>query len=237
MRLRNSLMCFTLMGALACAVFGAEEYRLKTQSSQEPEEISLRDLIKRGPEGNPNIMLKDFALVEDYIYQKKLLSGRWTKVWVPIVPASPDKDVSGKPAAIHAFFYSENVGSDEEVRRRFDKPRLHGMVNLNGSKPGIRGSILIKRSYPGTDPSQCLIIEEGRKPAGTLKLALFGVGCVLLIGLSGGIWYLARLLDKVEVESAPADRNDSRERKHGSGVKPIHVAELDDDAEPRPPLS
>lgn len=236
MRLRYSLMTFTLMGAVACAAFGAEEYHLSTQSSQEPEEISLRALIKRGPEGNPNIILTDFSLFEEYVYQKKRLSGKWTKVWVPIIPTDGDEDAAGKSAAIRAFIYSEDVGSEEEVRQRFDKPGLRGMLNPNAPTPGIISSGLIKRSL-GTELSQCLIIEEGRAPAGVLKLILYSLGCVLLIGLTGGIWYLARELDKVEVEPKPEDKSQLGERKRAGEAEPVLDALPVDEAEPRPPFS
>src|SRR5262245_7789406 len=86
MLVRYRLMFFTATGALAFVYFGTEEYSLSARSSKEPEEISVRDLIRRGPEGNPNIVLKDFSIFEDYVYKKKMISGRWTKVWVPIVP-------------------------------------------------------------------------------------------------------------------------------------------------------
>src|SRR5262249_18214666 len=95
MRARYALMFFTLAGAGACALFAVDEYRLSARSSQEPEEISLRNLINRGPNGNPNIILTDFSIFEDYVYQKKLVSGRWTKVWVPIVPTDKE-DTPGK---------------------------------------------------------------------------------------------------------------------------------------------
>lgn len=75
MRLRYCFMFFPLMGAGTCAIFGVQEYLLAARSSHEPEEISLRDLIKRGPGGNPNIILTDFSLFEDYVSQN---GGTWT---------------------------------------------------------------------------------------------------------------------------------------------------------------
>ncbi len=237
MRLRYCLMFFTLAGAGACALFGVQEYRLSERSSHEPEEISLRDLIKRGPEGNPNIILKDFSIFEDYVYEKKLVSGRWTKVWVPIIPTDGDEADANKPAAIRAFLFSEDVGSDKEVRQRFGRPKLRCMVNPDAPKPGIIGSVLMKKSYPGTDPNKCLIIEEGKEPAGVLKLVLYIVGFVLLVGLTGGIWYLARQLDKVEVEPKLADKNQPGSRKHKAPSEPILDVLPAEDAEHRPPLS
>ena len=198
MRMRFRLMFFTIVGAFACLFFGVEEYRLSARSSQEPEEISLRDLIERGENGNPNIILKDFTIFEDYIYQKKLLSGKWPKVWIPIIPTGGDDQGAGKPAAIKAFLFGEDIAGDQEVRRRFARPKLRGMVNPDAPKPGIIGSVLISRSYPGTQPGRCLIIEEGKEPAGALKLGLFGGGFVLLAGLTCVIWYLGRQLDRAD---------------------------------------
>ncbi len=207
MRLRYWLMLFTLAGAAACALFGVEEYKLTSRSSHEPEEISLRDLIERGPGGNPNLILKDYSIFEDYVYQKKLISGRWSKVWVPIIPSDGDEKVLGKPAAIRAFLFSEKIGSDKEVRRQFDRPKLRCMVNPGAPKPGILGGVLITRMYPGTNPSECIIIEEGKEPAGAIKLGLFAVGSFILVGLTGGIWYLARQLDRDELKPKPGDED------------------------------
>lgn len=233
MRSRYTLMFFCFMLAAGCAVVGVGEYRLSSRSSQEPEEVSLRDLIKRGPDGNPNIILTDFSIFEDYVYQKKLLSGRWTKVWVPIVPSDADEPVPGKPPAIRAFLFSQNIGNDKEVRERFDRPRLHCMVNPEAPKPGIVGSVLIERQYPGTDPQKCIILEEGKKPAGVLKLALFALGSLFFLALTGGIWYLSRVLDKVDTPEAKS----AEKSKFGRQVMPESEAVLDalpaDDAEGR----
>ena len=233
MSLRYSLMFFTGMGAAACALFGVQEYSLSARSSQEPEEISLHDLIKRGPEGNPNIILTDFSLFEDYIYEKKALSGDWTKVWVPIVPANGDEKASGKPAAIRAFLFSEDIHSDAEVRQRFDRPKLRGMVNPEAPKPGIIGRVLIRENYPGTEPSNCIIIEEGKEPASPLKLGLFGLGFVGLSGLTGGIWYMARKGDETGTRPRPGDK-DRRGRRHGKDPEPISDPSPVDDTGHRP---
>lgn len=206
MRFRYLLMFFTLSGAGTCAFFGVQEYGLSARSSQQPEEISLRDLIKRGREGNPNIILTDFAIFEDYVYEKKI-TGRWTKVWVPIIPTNENDPDASKPAAIRAFIFSEEVGSDEEVRRQFDRPKLRGMINPEAAKPGVLGGILIRKSYPGTDPSKSIIIEEGKEPAGVFKLALYCLGVLLLVGLTGGIWFLAQRIDQMEAEEKRSAKN------------------------------
>jgi hypothetical protein len=215
MRIRLALMGITLIAAGTCAYFGAEAYYLASRSSQEPEEISLQDLIKRGSEGNPNIILKDFVIFDDFVYEKKALSARWTRVWVPVVPSNEAEKASGK-AAIRVFLYSENVGNEKEARARFEHPKMRGLVNPNAPKPGIIGSVLIKRSYPGTDPSRCIMIEEGLEPAGPLKLLMYALGVALFLGMTGGIWYLARQFDKMEVPPTvtAADDQSGTERSH-----------------------
>src|SRR5262249_18492890 len=134
------------------------------------------------------------------------VSGSWTKVWVPIVPKDEDEAGKDKSPAIWAFIFSEDVHNDQEVRNRFDRPYLRGLVNPHAPKPGIIAGALIKKIYPGTDPNKCIIIEEGKEPAGVLKLALYAIGFVFLIGLTPGIWFLARKLDKVELEAKLSKR-------------------------------
>jgi hypothetical protein len=206
MLLRYRLMLITVIGALACLYFGGEEYVLSARSSKEPEEISVRDLIRRGPDGNPNIILKDYSIFEDYVYKKKMISGRWTKVWVPIVPKDDDETNTDEKAAIHVFLYSEDVANEGEARQRFSKPRLRGLISQQAPKPGIINSILIEKRYPGTQTHNCIIIVEGKEPAGVVKLGLFAFGIVAFTGLTGGIWYIARQVDKDEAEKKLAEK-------------------------------
>lgn len=222
MLLRYRFMLVTVIGAGACSFFGLQEFNLSARSSREPEEISLRELIRRGPEGNPNIILKDFTILDDF-FGKKKLTGRWTKVWVPIVPSDADEDLSGKPAAIRAFLFSETPGNDNEIRNRFNRPKVRGMVNPDADRPGIIGSVLISTSYPGTNPSTCIIIEEGKEPAGILKLGLFSVGFMFFAGSTAGIWYLARVLDREPAESKPTEKGRPGGTKPGDGEESIFL--------------
>jgi hypothetical protein len=220
--IRYRLMLGTLIGALGCLYFGVQEYALSARSSNEPEEISVRDLIRRGPEGNPNIILTDFSIFEDYICQKKMISGRWTKVWVPIVPKDDDAD-GDQTAAIHIFLYSENVANEAEARQRFSKPKLRGLINQEAPKPGIIGSIMIEKRYPGTKPHNCIIIVEGKEPAGVLKLGLFAFGFMAFAGLTFGIWYIARLADKDEAEKKRAAQARPASKKKRGDAEPESI--------------
>src|SRR5579862_1353695 len=112
--LRAALIISSLVGVLCCVMFGISEYQLSARSSAEPEEIPLRLLIQRGAQGNPNVIITDFEVIEDYIYKSKF--GTWKKVWVPVVPAD-DKASDASKAAIKVFLYGENVDGEAAARQ------------------------------------------------------------------------------------------------------------------------
>src|SRR5260370_28537212 len=101
-------------------------------------------------------MLADFDICDDFIYQTRRRSNQWTKVWVPIVQSTQGDTIGDQSAAVDAFLYSDAVGNEQEFYDRFDRAKLHGMVDANVAKPSIKASKLIKQSYPGTDPKNCL---------------------------------------------------------------------------------
>ncbi len=70
---------------IALLVVGVTEWRLRRGASSTPERISLAKLIARGEEGNPNIILTDFELGQDFVIEKK--DGSWHGVYVPAIPA------------------------------------------------------------------------------------------------------------------------------------------------------
>ena len=190
------LLCF----AGLCAFFGVRETDLALRSSSEAEQISLRNLISRGPEGNPNIILTDFAIVDEYAVEKKRLSGKWTKVWVPIVPADTSPDTM--PLAVHAVIFSDKVENARQVHERFDRPQLRGLIDPQAAEPGLTASIMWKSKFPNLDLKKCIVIVEGKRPASILKLILLWLGCLLFLGMAGSVWYLARKMDQADIVQA-----------------------------------
>ena len=92
-----------------------------------PEEISLANLIARGPDGNTNIIVKDFVVCENFAYKPNTTGGRWTKVWVPIVPSSavpPGQMNGGKPTKLQALIFSINIGNQGELQQKCSGPKL-----------------------------------------------------------------------------------------------------------------
>jgi hypothetical protein len=110
--MRNFLTLGVFLGVVGVilVVVGLQERNLAAAASQEPEEISLKNLIARGPNGNPNIILKDFALCDNYVFKTR--GTQWSSAWVPAVPAEavpPGQARGGRPAAIQALIFTINA--------------------------------------------------------------------------------------------------------------------------------
>lgn len=193
--------------------FAWMERNLAVGASTTPEEISLKDLIARGPEGNPNIILKDYELGDNYVYDKEKYSKSWKKVWVPVMAVTDPEhaDPPGRHAAVknvQAILVSTRVKNESELVDRLDQERLPGMVTNRIDSLGYQEKELLSKSYPNANLDKCLIIEEGREPAGSGKLVALGGGGIL--SLLGGIGFLA--LSFVRRKSVPSYEGDRPER-------------------------
>lgn len=211
MKARYSLMLFSLMFAGACAFFGIWEFNLSRRSSAQPEELTLAELVKRHSNerlqhrsaSNPNVVITDFKIVAPYAVETKGLTQRWVKVWVPIVPAdTPDDRVADSIAAI---LFSSSIKNEQELVERFDRPKLQGLIDPQSAEPGIKATFSWKREFPTLDLDRCVIIVEGKQPAGILKLGALGFGFVFFLLLTGGVWYLARKIDQMPEPTSASD--------------------------------
>jgi hypothetical protein len=223
--MRNRLIygAAALVFGIIIAVLGFKEKGLADAASQEPEEISLRDLIARGPDGNPNIILTDFVLCENLVYQSG--TGGWQKVWVPIVPRENPQQVSGgHPGVVQALIFTTNARNDADLIQQCNQPRLKALVTNRIASLSGQERTLLERSHSRTNFNNCLIIQEGREPAGVLKVILLigGGSLAALIG-SGTIgwavyqWCQApqprkkrkkrRKLDEESDDFRPTERN------------------------------
>ncbi len=189
--LRVSLILVVVGGALVAR--GCNENKLASASSQTPETMSLKKLIERGPDGNPNIVLTDFQLCPNYVAQGSSLSkvedGNWSRVWAPIVPRENHGDASPialAPGNIRALIVSSHISNENQLVSQLGVPQLRGMVTNQISSLSSKEKQFLQKSYPGVDFDQCLIFEEGRKPvdSGTISAYQGGGALVILLGLA-----------------------------------------------------
>jgi hypothetical protein len=165
---------------------GYGEWQLAQSASATPEEISLKALLERGAEGNPNVMLTNFVMGQNIVFSSR--KERWTKVWVPIVPIEDLKAEDGKAKqveSIRALLCSTNVHDAQELETRLNKPSLQGLVINKVASVGSKEADLLKSSYPQFDVERCLIIQEGRTPADAMKMLLYfgGGGALIVVSL------------------------------------------------------
>ncbi len=170
--------------------WGVMEWRLGRGASATPERISLKQLIARGPEGNPNIILTDFALCDNYVIEEE--NGRWKGVYIPVIPAD-EANLGGGPAHaganVKAVLFTLNVRNEADIARVLERRELPALVTNRILSLGSEEKKLLQQSYAGFNADTCLIIQEGRTlTRGSTLTLIFGGGAVLLLG---GIGLLA----------------------------------------------
>jgi len=170
-------------------VWGFFEWRLGRGASSKPERITLKQLIARGPAGNPNIILTDFELCDNYVYKEE--NGRWNGVYVPVVPVGEGRQ-NGGPArptsGVKAILFSLNIHNQAEIVPVLGKRELPALVTNSIRSLGSDETKLLQETYGGLDSKKVLLIQECRKVMSGAILALsFGGGGALFLGGIGGI--------------------------------------------------
>ncbi len=178
------LIC--IVAGPAIAYLGWNEKKVADSSTQSPEEISLKDLIARGPNGNPNIILTGFEPCTNYVVTMK--GNTWNSAWVPIVVGVPGQNAE-KTTNASALVFTLNARDEGSLYGLVGVPKLKALVTNNLMSIGSEEKKLLQQSYPGTDFAKCLIIQQGREPAGALQvwgmigggavLAVIGLGCLV----------------------------------------------------------
>jgi hypothetical protein len=192
-------LAMVVVGGILC-YFGFKEWQMREASSAEPERISLQKLIARGPEGNPYVLLTDFEWCDDVVYEHKGGSAPWEKCWIPVVPSggapaagpfpgprfgpgAPERPAGPSPTAFRAIVMTSKVNGPGAVPGYTRQTTLKGLVTNSVMSLGSKERDLLKQGYPNTDFDKCIIIQDGREPAGPGMLAaLLGGGTALFGG-------------------------------------------------------
>jgi hypothetical protein len=219
----------TVVGVALLAV-GVPEWRLGRGVSPAPERISLKELIARGPEGNPNIILTDFEFADKYVYETR--NGAWTRVYVPVMPkdeAVPVPEQLRHAVKIKAVLVSPNVHREEDIVTVLGEPELPALVTNRIRSLGAAEGELLRDAYPWIDVQHCLIIEEGRAPmSGGFAAILIGGGVLLLLGALGVTGFQIVRSWKAVVERAAAQRRRQLEEQWGDELLRLPRHEKDE---------
>ena len=89
-----------------------------------------------------------------------------------------------QPGNIRALIFTTNSNNERDLYQRCGQPRLRALVTNKIVSLGSKEKNLLEQTYPGTDFSRCLLIQEGREPASATKVLLL-VGGGILMGVIG----------------------------------------------------
>ena len=107
------------------------------------------------------MQITDFAFGTKYTFSKWKHGESYSKVWIPLFARSS----SGKEERkVRLLLRSTNVRNAAEVEKFCTRTTVGGMlINDLESLPSDHREQL-KKCYPDTDFSNCLLVDEGREP-------------------------------------------------------------------------
>jgi hypothetical protein len=162
--------------------FGYQEKRLAQVAKKAPQTIACADLAANGPGDNAHIVLTNYELAPNFVYEAEGKGNSWKRVFIPAVPKRGLLAVlrDEKIANPKVIIESRKVRNEAELPNLAKE--LQGMViNEIESLSGEQKKLLAE-SYPGADLNHCWIIEHGRKPAGGgFITGLLGGGIALVV--------------------------------------------------------
>lgn len=165
--------------------YAYREWKGSQGASASPESISLEQLIARGPEGNPHLLLRDYVPCDNYTSIPNKQGDGWGWVYVPLIPGKLPKYNESLPPSTGKV----------EVLARYGTIKEPHQLSLLRNPSGIRGLVVntidplssrdrdaLQEHYPEIDLSRCAIVEEGRAPADEFVIqGSAGLGGVLLL--------------------------------------------------------
>jgi hypothetical protein len=183
-----------LLVASGCLMgyYGIQEFRLTRKATKTPEDLTLQQLIARGPEGNAHVRIRDFVLGENFVYLKDSRNDVWQVVWAPAGPrqTSPEVPRLTVPDPLRVIIKDPTARSEHDIWALAQQPYLQGMVINQIESVGSKEKEVLQRDFPRTDWESCLILEVGRKPSGGGRVFIMLIGSVILL-FGGGLVLVA----------------------------------------------
>jgi hypothetical protein len=184
-RLRLGIAGLVLGGMLLFG--GFREWQLGATASAQPEDVTLEQLIARGPDAQPHVRISDFVLGDNYVYFEDDSGIYWQSVLIPAVPNNKG-DQAAHVLIPQVIVKTKHVTKEDELPSFRARARLEGMVINRIEGIGGEEKQILAKDYPGINFEKCIILEEGRQPSAGGMLFLMGGGGLALV-LVGG-WLL-----------------------------------------------
>lgn len=202
----------TLAFGVAGIYVGCNEFQIRGRSKAEPQSITCEQLATHGPGDNLHVLVTDFILLPDYVYETGWTG--WKGAWVPAVSyqayqrqvasalgvSEQEIDSVSEQRLVEAL--EELKASDFDFRIIVSFPQADGpdYVDRMGEAESIQGMLLedftriepegrrlLRQSYPTVKIEDCHILVAGRKPYSVATAQLYLSGGVALLLLSLGM--------------------------------------------------
>lgn len=174
-------------------VMGYQEWRLADKARPDKQILTCAQLTEKGFGDNANVTVKDAVVLDTwFVYKGTGQNGPWSTIWVPLVPAEgpyiqelrrlyageshlPEK--LPPPKDIRLILKSGHTADKAAMDRLVHERTFDGMIVNEIEKLEGKEKQLLEQGFPGTDFSQCYILEHGRTPASrTMLLVMLGGG-------------------------------------------------------------
>lgn len=155
-------------------------------SHAEPREVTCAELARTGPADNGHVVVTDFDVSDDFIYQAKTGSSHWEWVWLPVVPAGTL--AGGRARDFSVVIKTARVNNEAELQAFIHgERRVQGLI-VNAVTP-LRGDErrLLGESYPSVNLNKVWVIQEGRTPNSPSTVLAWLLAGVLALALGAGL--------------------------------------------------
>lgn len=210
-RLSARLLFLPIVFGGAGIFLGVKEFQLRNEASERPQTLSCAELQKQGFGHNRHVVLTDFVMLPDYVYETKRFG--WDGAWVPVVPhelflrrlamelkVEPDQLSTTDPKErVHAMAKLTSQDFVVTTFLRFPKARDEAYMDEQYDNETLEGTVwpdplgrlnrdqvtFLKNAYSTTDWKKCAVILVGRTPFSAAYAGgmVFGGGALLLLGL------------------------------------------------------
>lgn len=159
---------------------GAQEMRLGLKAGSTPVEISLDNLVTKGPEDQVYFTVTDVVAGLDGYVAEEDRYGNLSQVWIPCAVNAPESDTV-------FVLYSDKVKTEADAEALSAAGTHTGMIinDIRGLDAETRG--LLRTS--GIQPENALLFEVGRRPSGALRYGSMILGGLVVMLLAIG-WIL-----------------------------------------------
>jgi hypothetical protein len=176
-----------LVGCVIAGVIGfvkAGDAMKMGEVSAEPEEMTLAQLIARGPDGNPNVRVTDLDMDKYYVgWGKKDAAGQaesFQHVWIAARPRGEGPDVP-----VRVLVKNTQVKDREGVLAFAGTKYMKALVINKIDHPLPDEIKVLKAKYPGTDFDKVILLEKDRAPpskyASVAAIICIAAGAVALV--------------------------------------------------------